>query len=44
MLLLSLRHRIAVVVVINSSDGLKLPLLLALQTFDAFIRTARYGP
>lgn len=44
MLLLSRRQRLAVVVAINSTDGQGLPLLLALHTFDTFIRTARAGP
>ena len=44
MLILSRRHRLAVVVVINSSDGRGLPLRLALHTFDTFIRDARAGP
>ena len=44
MLILSRRRRLAVVVVINSSDSRGLPLLLALQTFDAFIRNAQTVP
>ena len=44
MLILSRRRRLAVVVVINSSHGQGLPLLLALHTFDAFIRNAQTVP
>ena len=44
MLILSRRHRLAVAVVINSSDGRGLPLLIALQTLHAFIRNARAIP
>lgn len=44
MLILSRRQRLAVVVVINSTEGQGLPLLLALRTFDTFIRNARAGP
>ena len=41
MLILSRKHRLAVVVVINSSHGRGLPLLLALHTLDTFIRNAQ---
>jgi len=44
MLILSRKYRLAVVVAINSSDGQGLPLLLALHTFDIFIRHIKAGP
>ncbi|MEE8371625.1 MAG: serine hydrolase domain-containing protein [Sphingomonadales bacterium] len=43
-MLLSRRDGLTVVVSMNSSQGKGLPLLLALHTFDAFIRLSRSGP